>query len=195
MLLSFITTAFFGRSVFFVNDLSEFVLDSSNWEMRSLFKFNYVLYSRWFLRKRFSPFLRKFSRNSFFYFFYINNISFLVGFGLNFVYQRFSFFFRNSFGSLNNWWESFYFSFLFFSRFFKWSFKLRRKRNALKSTKFLNSSFYCKRFFLWDPLDDDFFYSKTRNDRRYFLDVYSNSFKLLQNPFFYNLGYKFGYFI
>ena len=46
MMLSFMTVAFYGRSLFFVSDVLELSLNSSNCEMYSPFKFNYVLYSR-----------------------------------------------------------------------------------------------------------------------------------------------------
>jgi hypothetical protein len=195
MMLSFINISFYGRSLFFSSDISELILGNLNLEMHSPFKFHYVLNNRWFLNKKFSPYIRKFDRNNFHYYFYINNIAFLAGFGLNFVYQRFSLFFRDNFFFKTNWWEFFYFSFLFFSDFFDWFFLLRKRKRATKASKFIFSIFSSKRFFLWDPLEDDFFHYKTKNNKRHFLDenisIIPKNIFILKKKWSYKLGRSF----
>ena len=186
MVLSFSTRSFFGRSFFFSSDVSENILGFSNWENHSFFKFSYCLYNRWFLNKQFSPFLRKFQRNDFFYFFYLNNISFLSNFSSFYTYQRFSFFFRQNFYNLNNWWELFFYSFYFFSYFIDWNVILQKnKKKITKTSRFLSSYFSSKRFFLLDPLHSDFYYNKVRFEKRHFFKVNLNfNKKNLENFFF-----------
>jgi hypothetical protein len=71
LISSFINISFFGRPFFFSSDISELLLGGLNLEMHSRFKFRYILYNRLFLKKKFSPFIRKFDRNSFRFIFYI----------------------------------------------------------------------------------------------------------------------------
>jgi hypothetical protein len=101
LILAFLNFSFYGRSLFFLSDVSELSLSVSNMELFGFYKLNYFLYNRWFLNKKFSPFIRKFQRNGFFYYYYLNKIAFLSNFGLNFIYQKFSFFFRHQFYNLN----------------------------------------------------------------------------------------------
>lgn len=184
MVLSFSTHSFFGRSFFFLSDISENNLGFTNWEQHSFFKFNYFLYNRWFLNKKFSPFVRKFQRNDFFYYFYLNNISFLSNFGISFTYQRFSFFFRQNFFNKNNWWEKIYYYFYYFYYFFDWNLVLKKTKKSTKASKFLSNYFASKRFFLLDPLDFDYYYKKVRFQKRFYFNSFSYSSynKLLVKP-------------
>lgn len=182
MILCIMSGSFFGRPFFFNSDFLPSIPRENQWFIALPYSFKYILYNNWSLRKSFFAKLQKYDKTNLRSSRYINNISFLVSFGLKFVYQKISFFFGNSFMFKSNWWEKTFIYSIFNLDLFQWWFRkgatLRKQTSA---SIFYPNLFHSRSFFLWDPLEDDY---KNRN-LKYHLR-YSFSFI---NGFFYNNSY------
>lgn len=174
--------SFFGRPLFFNSDFLPSFLREGQWAMFLPRSFKYILYNNWFLRKKYFVKLKRYDKHNLRSSKFINKVSFLVSFGLKFVYQKFSMLFGNSFMYKSNWWEkTFIFSTLNLDLFYWWFRQGLKLRKRTTSSSFYPSTSQSKFFFFWDPLEDDY---KSKN-----LKYHIRRSLRFGNGFFYNDNY------
>lgn len=183
LLLSFHLVGHYEKPLAFFSANGSRFLGLSNLHLNLPYKFKYVLYNKWLVKKNLFLFNKKFAPNRLLHSYFISNISFLLNFGSRFIFQRLFLIFGANFFFKHNWWErNVKFSYLV-TNFFIWWFTRKPQTKSFFANKYVSYFSSNKKFFYWDPSDKVFLHNNYKFIMRQISQVYT-----------FNFFYKFDFF-